>query len=313
MATQNLSITNQIENNCHLYEGCGNRLLIVHLSNFNYDDYVFRKSLQKIGLAKKVDSVLVLTGDPKNVNQSGYHVSMDVFEPRGVDLQSSNLPGSWSTMCGNGIRAVARYLIDKESVSVLIKTKSGIRPTTILPTSLYRVCMGQFTADKRDLQKYVSNFAFERFKISNEKFKLEKIVAGLNGDRGNNNTIDGEPHLMFIFKKGYQLDDLVNLASKSGLKIIKNRDFFPLEINANFISIQHRNADTLSLFACTFERGVNYVTQACGTGATAIGSYLLSSDKTLSTIIINMPGGALRVERGPKKQFCLTGGANPLI
>ena len=299
--------------NIHLYEGCGNRLIIVHLQKrFSRKDPRLRSELQKIGLEHDADSVLVVTGDPYKCLEQGYHLTMDVFEPRGTDVKHPKLSGSWSTMCGNGIRAVSRYLMDSESMACYIKTRSGVLATNILAHNQFRVCMGKFTTELKQIQKYVRRFSFNN--LLHDRFLFSEIVVGLNGHPNVHGSIDGEPHAI-VFLKDYDnltLSSLMEMANRCGLEITTNREYFPKCINTNFVLIKTRSEQTISVLACTFERGVEYVTQACGTGATAIGSYLLSKDRRLEVIKVIMPGGELLISRAPDRQYYLTGPANPI-
>lgn len=301
-------------NNHYLYEGCGNRLLIVHLnSDFRKNDRRLRYKLHKLGLSKRIDSILVLTGDPNNLLNQGYHVTMDVFEPRGVDSEKHSRLGCWSTMCGNGVRAVTRYLIDQGKLNCVIKTGSGIRTVFVSPNNQFRVCMGTFTMKKRHLKKYVHNFRF--MDLIPEKYinRVQTVIAGLNGDITENGDIDGEPHLVvYLNKKNISKSALIRLANELGKVITGNRDFFPECINSSIVAIFKRKKDELWVNACTFERGVEYVTQSCGTGATVIGSYLLSKNTSVLKINVSMPGGILTIERLIDKYY-LTGSANPLL
>ncbi|MEK7622513.1 MAG: hypothetical protein AAB430_01450 [Patescibacteria group bacterium] len=293
---------NQINTYGRLYEGAGNRLLVVELPGYNRKDADLRMALAKTGLEKNADSVLVL----KRNFSLKYQVTMDVFEPRGQDPINPQLAGSWSTMCGNGVRAVARYLLEEGRINCLIKTRSGILPITLFPKSIYRVGMGQFTLNHKDLASYVKKFNFEQLLAKN--IKNETVFAGLNGCRNKLGKIDGEPHLVIWLRKELSLNRLKTWAEKIGPQITTNYDYFPQGINTNLVSPNNQGG----LNACTFERGVEYVTQSCGTGATVIGSWWLKQQPKLSQIKINMPGGQLIISRH-KNKFYLTGPANPII
>lgn len=293
---------NQINTNGRLYEGAGNRLLVIELSDYNRQDNDLRMALAQAGLEKNADSVLVL----KRNFTLEYQAAMDVFEPRGQDPANPQLAGSWSTMCGNGVRAVTRYLLEEGRINCLIKTRSGILPITLLPESVYRVCMGQFTFNHKDLFNYVKNFNFER--LLPQSLRIETVFAGLNGYRNKLGKIDGEPHLVIWVRKKLSLNQLSTWAEKIGSQITVNHNYFPQDINTNLVSPNNQGG----LNACTFERGVEYVTQSCGTGATVIGSWWLKQQAKLPQIKINMPGGQLIISR-QKDKFYLTGPANPII
>ena len=303
---------NQLVKKSFSYEGCGNRLLIIHLQQqFNPLDNILRKNLRDLGLRNNADSVLVITGDPLKFLKQGYHVAMYVFEPRGVDSYNPDLFGSWSTMCGNGVRAVTRYLIDRGKLNCLIKTGSGTRQVSILSDNQFRVCMGKFTMEKKYLKKYIRDFNFHNLIPPQYRSGVKTIIAGLNGDASEDGAIDGEPHLAIFLPGKFHLNQLMYLAKVLGPAVTANRAVFPECINTNFVVLGKRNGRNLTVNACTFERGVTYVTKACGTGATVIGSYLLSKNPLLSKVNVRMPGGMLVIEQ-LEDQYYMTGPANPL-
>ncbi len=294
--------------NASLYEGCGNRFLIVQLQKLNKNDSQLRKLLCRSGLKAKIDSIMVLTGNPQQFNKQGFHVTMDIFEPRGHDLKNPHLPGCWSTMCGNGVRAVVRFLLDTHQFQCLIKTQSGILPVSVLPQNSFQVSMGQFTTHKKDLSVYVSNFDFQSL-LPNI---IKTAIVGLNGFPNNKNIINGEPHLVILLnQKNLSLDKLQSIAAKLGPDLTTNKKYFPQDINSNFVSIKTQTKSKIEVSACTFERSVEYVTQACGTGATAIGSWFLRTNPNLQKVLVNMPGGKLTITKNHSTYY-MTGPASPI-
>lgn len=301
-------IFKDIEKSARLYEGCGNLLLIVSVpENFDRSDGLLRRFLAKLGLKHKVDSVLVLAGNPANYFIQGYHLTMDVFEPRGND--GSNTIGSWSTMCGNGIRAVGRYLLDEGLISVCIKTRSGNRNVSILPENQFRVSMGEFSGSQKDLEKYVSNFNINKLVSEITNQAISESFIGLNGDRISG-QIDGEPHLCIVLRdNNLSISNLIELTTEIGSKLTTNKEYFPEEINTSLIEYIKTGKDEILVRACTYERGVLYVTKACGTAATVIGSHLLSQNPNFKKVNVSMPGGIISIDRELNKYF-MTGPAN---
>lgn len=305
---------NLTKNNFKLYEGCGNKVLITTLGSFDKNDTNLRKQLTKVGLKHNADSVMVLTGNPNRFQSQGYHVTMDVFEPRGNDAKNPQLAGSWSTMCGNGIRAVTRYLIDQGEINTqgkcFIKTRSGVLPIEILPDNQFRVCLGQFITNPQSLSRYIASFNFKT--LIPPDLSLWKMFAGLNGNKNGQGYIDGEPHIILLLRQSrLNTNDLSSLAEKFGPQITTNSKYFPYDINSNFVSIENQVSDRLIVNACTFERGIEYVTRACGTGATVIGSWFLQRHPSLCEVLVKMPGGDLTVTHNNNK-FYLQGPANPV-
>lgn len=303
----------QLQQAAYVYDGCGNRLLIVHLTHgFNPNDATLRNHLTYLGKSYQTDSVLVLTGNPSYILQQGYHVTMDVFEPRGKDRRHPELTGTWSTMCGNGVRAVARYLLDKGLLSVFIQTRSGNRNIAILPHNQFRVCMGEFTTDAHDLQRYVRGDVTKLFRHQ-KNVDIANFIFGLNGTR-EHGIIDGEPHLVVFLNNSLpSVEALMKLCTIVAPAITTNRSYFPQDINTSLVILGEQDGKTQSVIACTFERGVEYVTGSCGTAATVIGSYLLSHNKNIEQVRVQMPGGILTIESDPQNRYYMTGPANPVV
>ncbi len=296
-----------------LYQACQNNFLIIALErDFDWKNNMsFRETLCKLGKEKNIDSILILTGNPWRIDELGYHCTMEVFEPRSNSI---------STMCGNGVRAVGQFWIDSgflpEDRRFLINTKSGIRKVDILSNSLFKANMGTLSFRVFDLRKYVNS---EKLLLNgsdcldnisfNDKFlerlRVERAIIGMTGNRVNG-YMDGEPHLIFFLKKRkVSLRQLNKYATKIGEMFSKNKKMFPSEIN---ISVVVENSDGI-LSLCTYERGVYYVTKACGTAnAVAAGYFLKKSD--LSRIVINNLGGKLLVETNHRGNIYLTGNAS---
>lgn len=281
-----------------LYDACGNALLLVLLPEpLAFDDGELRGELRGLGLASEADSVLVLTGDPARHEIQGYHVTMDVFEPRGID--ANGLPGSWSTMCGNGIGAVACFLGERcPGVGAFTaRTRSGDIVVSRASEGEFTASMGRFTAHPEDLAPYVRDrdFAWIR-EITERRFRTGRILAGLSGHRGAGGRIDGEPQLVVFAKSGVgDLMELVKLAEDLGPLVVSERRVFPHGINLNLSAPRAGRHD--QLLACTFERGVDYVTGSSGTGATAVGASFLPGAEGVSAVDVCMPGGVLGISR----------------
>jgi diaminopimelate epimerase len=281
-----------------LYDACGNALLLVQLSKpLAFDDGELRGKLRRLGLLNQADSVMVLTGDPSRHEIQGYHVSMDVFEPRGID--SSGLPGSWSTMCGNGIGAVASFLASRcpGVKRFRARTRSGDVLVSCLSDGRFSASMGRFTMHPEDLAPYVRDRDFGWIRaVAERRFRAGRILAGLSGYRAGSGRIDGEPQLVVFVDDGAKdLSELVKLAGELGPFVGSDKRVFPLGVNVNLVAPHPGRHD--QVLACTFERGVDYVTGSSGTGATAVGASFLSAAEGLSEVEVCMPGGVLGISR----------------
>lgn len=334
-----------VSQNLHVFEGCQNMLGIVPLTKAGYDggldgwktDPELRKLLTDWGREINSDSVMVLTGDPLKADEQGYHVTMDVLEPNGDD--GSGLGGGISTMCGNGVRAVAAYV--KESLpdvqEVVVKTRSGIRRIKIERGSngedLFVVDMGELTTRSRDLASYVNQAKvtpnlegqYVNYPIPKEiRQRLANVIdvktwsIGLNGDR-NLGKIDGEPHLVIEVPRDQVKDiaDLRRIAVEAGPIITKNLDVFPQEMNANFIVRDGVDEEgRFVIWNCTHERNLgndpdHSVTAACGTGSTVAGGLMFVKyvEDFSQTILVKCTGGDLEIAKNGTMSFLMKGPA----
>ncbi|MGH7246273.1 MAG: hypothetical protein ACREGI_05085 [Candidatus Levyibacteriota bacterium] len=324
----------QLKGELALFEGCGNMLGIVPLARAGYSplndprqDAMLRARLADWGRSINSDSVMLLSGDPSRFEEQGYHFFMDVFEPRGSD--ESGMAGGFSTMCGNGVRAVAAYLreLHPDVASCVVMTRSGLR-TVEFEDDHFIVDMGEFTVAAVDLARYVSISGREGLHHFDQPIP-EAIRAqlapytsaarwsiGFTGNRDGEGMIDGEPHVVIQIPEDEvaTIQDLRQLAIAAGPRITKNREFFPQEINVNFIVVRDRDDGTYEVWNCTHERNLgdvpeHSVTAACGTGSTVVGGVVFEQfpyvgDEipvvcTGGTMIIKkQPGGVLHM-KGP--------------
>ena len=185
---------------------------------------------------------------------------------------------------------------------------------------VFRVRMGQLTTRVNDLLPYLTaglldlreTTATKNIPLDDNIFPklrqkgIESWNMGLTGDRDPQETINGEPHVVFFIPKQVTLPKLRQIAVELGPTVTKNRNLFPQEINSNFVVVlgQDAAAKKVKVIACTHERGLgedadHSVTDACGTGATVIGALLFNEFHLDDSwrIEVTMPGGTLTVEQ----------------
>lgn len=332
---ENEAFFQNLPQNLHHFEGCGNQLGVVPLTLAGYKgtdeswkkDARLRAILTKWGKEINSDSVMVLFGDPRKSDEQGYDVKMFVFEPSGDD--GSGLGGGISTMCGNGIRAVAAW--EQEIVpgkkKFNIMSMSGLRVVDE-ENKLYTVRMGEFTDSAKDLSGYVDTNRVLPNKdgvyldspipqaILNGLSKFtsaDKWSIGLNGTRGTNGKIDGEPHVVIEIpeSEAKDLKELRRLAVTAGPLVSKRLDLFPLEINVNFIVVKRTNEDgKFEIWNGTHERNLgndpdHSVTAACGTGSTVAGGFMFIKyvKNTNQIVLVNNTGGDLEIALDKKDGF----------
>jgi diaminopimelate epimerase len=315
-----------------LFEGCGNMLGIVPLSLAGFPvGWDFQKSpemrrfLANWGKQINSDSVMVLTGDPRQRDAQGYHVMMYVFEPNGSD--DTGMAGGVSTMCGNGVRAVAAYIreLDPEAENAQIMTMSGLRNIEF-DGDFYAVDMGTMTNNAHDLAQYVDASQVQPNE-SGEYYRSPipaEIVAhlsqftsarewsiGLTGTYTEDGSIDGEPHIVVEIPadQARTIEELREIAVVAGPIITKNLNLFPKEINVNFIVRQGLTDEAeprAEVMNCTHERNLgedadHSVTAACGTGSTVVGGVTLRGmeEAPVRAVLVHCTGGDLEISGIP--------------
>lgn len=207
-------------------------LLESHLSESD-----IHKDAHTLLLKEGCDDALILTKEHEDENK--LIVRMTVLEP----------DASIAEFCGNGARVVACYLnhiFKHPSKEHYLATRVGSRKI-----------WGDADSYFVDMGKTVFTRGANRFYDP----KFDELVLGIGMRQFTFFwTETMEPHLVsFDDITEEELHDLGLYLNK------KQRDFFPLGINLN-------KADLLSdtaLHVITFERGVNRITAACGTGATS--------------------------------------------
>lgn len=191
-----------------------------------------------------------------------------------------NADGSEAEMCGNGLRCFVKYLA---------KLGLPVASCHIETTSDLLKCW--------DLG--------DKVKVEMPSPKLLHMPLTLNGL--NLYHLDtGVPHAV-LFVEHFDLEMLTVL----GKEMRNHPHFAPRGTNITFLNPLTRNF-------CTYERGVEAITLACGTGATAAALTLAYTKKSPSPIAIYTLQGDLieisfREEHGAFKSVTMTGGATYLF
>ena len=188
--------------------------------------------------------------------------------------------GSIAEMCGNGIRVMARYLVERGHQSegiFAINTRDGLKHLRVPASGDITVNMGKMEIEE------------------------DEITASANGGIWNGYNISiGNPHAVVFVTS---MDDVGELKDPP---VVRPKDAYPEGVNVEFVEfLQGRE-----LKMRVFERGVGE-TQSCGTGtcAVALAATLKRGEKLPATWIINPPGGRLEVEIDPHYNAILSGPA----
>ncbi len=213
-----------------------------------------------------------------------------------------NPDGSEPEMCGNGIRMFARYLAATGAVSepeFVVETLAGPIKPRLLEDGRVRVDMG--AARFRSANIVPGATAGVSGGTSGGSSSGDVVAAGLEaGGRLYRFTfVDvGNPHCVI------QVDDPATFDVAGVGSLIELHPFFPNRVNVEFIRVESDGAVRMRVW----ERGVGE-TQACGTGATAVGAACVRLGLAASPVVVHLLGGDLTIEVEQEDAATGAGGA----
>ncbi|MDO4784970.1 MAG: diaminopimelate epimerase [Propionibacteriaceae bacterium] len=188
-----------------------------------------------------------------------------------------NADGSIAEMCGNGLRAFVRYLLDMDLVSgdeIHIGTRAGLRIAWPQPDGQIRTWMGE------------ARLTGAAVRVSAEGRSWPAVPVDV-----------GNPHAVVRLDTVDELDSLRLLEGPSW----EPAEAFPDGVNVEFVALVGEN----HLRMRVFERGAGE-TMSCGTGVVAAAAAM--SGGRDGVYLVDVPGGRLRVELTGEGAF-LTGPA----
>lgn len=218
-----------------------------------------------------------------------------------------NPDGSESEMCGNGIRIFARYLAQSGAVAeeeFTVETLAGPICPRLLPDGRVRVDMGRarFRSEAIDPSQLGSIAQGGQKKLySSEEAEVIDAVLPVGADAFRFTFVDvGNPHCVI------EVDNPAEVEVGRLGPLIEHHPAFPRRVNVEFFRVEPDGTVTMRVW----ERGVGE-TQACGTGATAVGAACVRRRLVKSPVTVHLPGGDLviEVERAPERSAL--GGGSP--
>lgn len=206
---------------CSHYSGCGNDFLI-----FDNRSHWFPREnaslIQSLCRQAKVDGLIAVSTSPST------DFSMQFF----------NNDGKPAGMCGNGARALFRYLIEKLKIT---KSKVSI---DVYGREIYLESVGDnVRVDMGSVQEFDWKIPLQH---DDKTWTWSHLDTGV-------------PHIVTFLENVEHVD-----VATIGAYFRSHPQFQPQGTNVNFV-------DPKRLRIRTFERGVEAETLACGTGATATG------------------------------------------
>ncbi|WP_026511906.1 diaminopimelate epimerase [Butyrivibrio sp. LC3010] len=257
--------------------GCGN-------------DYIYIDgSKEKVEKEDKPDLVRLLSDRHFGIGGDGViFINTIGDEQADFEMEMYNADGSYSEMCGNGIRCVAKFVYDKgltDKKKLRIVSGGRVRILDLkteddMVTSV-RVNMGAPILTPSEIPvKLPDEKAMKKNEVVNYPIKvMDKEYSVTCVSMGN-------PHAVVFLNRGEDIDSM-NL-EKIGPRF-EHHSFFPKGINTEFVSIDDRE----NVHMRVWERGTGE-TLACGTGCCATVVACVLNDHTSDNITVHVRGGEIK-------------------
>ena len=184
-----------------------------------------------------------------------------------------NSDGTEAEMCGNGIRAFAKYIYDNslaEGEILKIETLAGIKE---IKREKY------FTGiNNEEIDEYVVNMGQPKVWGKTELEILDNKIETINISIGN-------PHAVIF------VENVDNIQIDKIGPIIENYKYFPQKTNVEFVQILDKNLIKVRVW----ERGSGE-TLACGTGSCAAVIAGVTNNLTKRKVKVLLQGGELEID-----------------
>lgn len=264
-------------------QGTGNDFVLIEAGGIDKDWTALAKAMCHRHLGIGADGLLLLLPSAKA------DFGMRVFNPDGSEAEA----------CGNGLRCLARYVLEKG-----LAGKKEARIETAAGTRLVRFG-GKGGGSHLQVSMGIPQFRVSEIPVDIEKSELD-IIPVLNHPL----MIDdcelrldflsmGNPHAVCFLQKPVSDFPLARLGPR-----IEHHELFPNRINFEIARVLAWDR----IEARVWERGVGE-TQACGTGACAVAVAAQLHAYTGNKVNIILPGGTLDVEWDGKGEVFLGGPA----
>jgi diaminopimelate epimerase len=197
-----------------------------------------------------------------------------------------NNDGSEPQMCGNGIRCMARYIVDeieKKSVAseptYTIWTKAGKIVPKVTKTGSIRVDMGTPILEAAKVPT--------KLPATKDGAAVEATIEAAGASYKATCVSMGNPHAVFF------VDDLDKMdpAFATVGPVMEKHPMFPERVNAEFVQVLSRTHLRMKVW----ERGAG-PTLACGTGACATVVAAVLTGRAERACTVTLPGGDLHIE-----------------
>lgn len=191
-----------------------------------------------------------------------------------------NADGSEGSMCGNGIRCVAKYVYDyglTDKTEISVETKSGIKYLELTiedgKVSLVKVNMGApvLEAEKIPVVSDKARMINEPVIVLGKEYRVTCVSMG-------------NPHAVTI------VEDTASFPIGKVGPIFEHHEMFPDRVNTEFVQLISRSEINMRVW----ERGSGE-TWACGTGTCASVVACVLNGYTDDKVLVHLLGGDLQI------------------
>lgn len=221
------------------------------------------------------------------------NLQMRVFDPDGSEAEA----------CGNGLRCLVRYalnrgLVSRKAQEVSVETIAGIRKTRLDSggggATTIQVSMGKPEFGAKDIPVKIKPGG------SKAGIKMMSYPVVVDGEKLQLNLVSmGNPHAVYFWHRPVAGFPLSRLGPK-----VEHLKIFPKRVNFEVARVVSRK----QIEARVWERGVGE-TLACGSGACAIIVAAQLLGYIGSKVDVKLPGGTLAVEWDGVGEVFLSGPA----
>lgn len=209
-----------------------------------------------------------------------------------------NPDGSEAEMCGNGIRAFAKYLYEHRLTNkktLKIETGAGIKTVELVFKA------GSIWGAKVDMGEPI--LEGNRIPVALDKSPVVNEDVEVDGKTLKFTAVSmGNPHCIIF------ADELTDELVKGIGPKIERHSMFPKKVNVEFVKI----LDSSHIEMRVWERGTGE-TMACGTGASAAAVACSLNGKTGKKVNVKVLGGELQIEWAANNHVYMTGPAEEVF
>lgn len=214
-----------------------------------------------------------------------------------------NADGSEAETCGNGLRCLVRYFVDRKPDSshnreISVETMAGIRKARVYTagnSTLVKIGMDEPRFGEKDIPVMVE-------RCSGVNARKPMLTCSLQVNRRELSLAlvsMGNPHAVYFTDKPVADFPLTILGPK-----VEHHKIFPQGANFEVVNVVNRR----QIEARVWERGAGE-TMACGSGACAIAVAARLNGYVDDRVAVKLPGGVLEIEWPGTGEVFLSGPA----